>query len=52
MVDASKPGPNIHSVNSFDESATVTLKPVAARLQTGKITLTVEPKSMRVITIE
>ncbi len=42
-------GPRVDSVNTFDAPTTVAPKPIAARVQGGTVTLTVEPKSVTVI---
>jgi alpha-N-arabinofuranosidase len=43
--------PAIDSVNTFDAPKTVTPKPIAASVQGGQVSLTVEPKSVTVIAI-
>jgi len=45
-------GAKVNSLNTFDAPATVTPRNIAAKLEAGRITLTVEPKSVTVITIE
>jgi alpha-N-arabinofuranosidase len=44
--------PNVDSVNTFDAPNTVVPKPVSAKVQGGKLTLRVEPKSVTVISVE
>jgi len=44
--------PKVDSVNTFDSPNTVTTKPVSAKVQGGKIALTLEPKSVTVISVE
>ncbi|HXX15428.1 MAG TPA: alpha-L-arabinofuranosidase C-terminal domain-containing protein [Candidatus Eremiobacteraceae bacterium] len=44
--------PNVDSINTFDVPNTVVPKPVAASVQSGKVTLKVEPKSVTVISIQ
>ena len=44
--------PRVDSVNTFEVPATVAPKPIAARVQDGTITLTVEPKSVTVISVQ
>jgi alpha-N-arabinofuranosidase len=43
--------PNVDSVNTFEVPNTVTPKPFSAKVQGGKLTLKVEPKSVTVISI-
>jgi alpha-N-arabinofuranosidase len=45
-------GPKVDSVNSFDVPKTVVPKPIFAKVENGKLTLTVEPKSVTVISVE
>ncbi len=45
-------GPKVDSVNTFDAPNTVSSKPIAAKAQGGKLTLTVEPKSVTVVSVE
>jgi alpha-L-arabinofuranosidase len=45
-------GPKVDSVNTFDAPNTVMPKPVSAKVQDGKLTLTLEPKSVTVISVE
>jgi alpha-N-arabinofuranosidase len=44
--------PKVDSVNTFDAPNTVAPKPVAAKVQGGKLTLKLEPKSVTVISVE
>jgi alpha-N-arabinofuranosidase len=44
--------PRVDSVNTFDAPTTVAPKPIAARVQAGTVTLTVEPKSVTVIALQ
>jgi alpha-L-arabinofuranosidase len=44
--------PKVDSVNTFDVPKTVVAKPISAKLENGKLTLTVEPKSVTVISVE
>jgi alpha-N-arabinofuranosidase len=44
--------PQVDSVNTFDKPTTVVPKPVSARVQGSKLTLTVAPKSVTVISVE
>ncbi len=44
--------PNVDSINTFDAPNTVVPKPVSARLQNGKVTLKLEPKSVTVVSVE
>jgi alpha-N-arabinofuranosidase len=44
--------PAVDSINTFDTPDTVVPKPVAGTLHDGKLTLTLEPKSVTVISIE
>jgi len=43
--------PKVDSVNTFDAPNTVVPKPVAAKVQNGKLTLKLEPKSVTVISV-
>jgi alpha-N-arabinofuranosidase len=43
--------PRVDSVNTFEAPLTVAPKPVAARIQGGKVSLTLEPKSVTVISV-
>jgi alpha-L-arabinofuranosidase len=45
-------GPRVDSVNTFEAPGTVAPKPIAAQVQGGTITLTVEPKSVTVIAVQ
>ncbi len=44
--------PAVDSVNTFEAPTSVTPKPIAARVQGGTVTLTVEPKSVTVIAVQ
>ena len=44
--------PKVDSVNAFEAPNTVVPKPISARIQGGKLTLKVEPKSVTVISVE
>ena len=44
--------PKVDSVNTFDAPNTVKPKSVSAKLQNGKFTLKLEPKSVTVISLE
>jgi alpha-N-arabinofuranosidase len=44
--------PKVDSVNSFEAPNTVVPKPISAKVQGGKVTLTLEPKSVTVISVE
>jgi len=44
--------PKVDSVNTFDAPNTVAPKPVSAKLDAGKLSLTLEPKSVTVIAVE
>ena len=44
--------PKVDSVNSFEAPQTVVPKPIAAKAQNGRLSLSVEPKSVTVISIE
>jgi alpha-L-arabinofuranosidase len=46
------PAPKVDSVNAFDAPNTVAPKPVSAKVQGGKLTLKLEPKSVTVISVE
>src|SRR5436189_1051622 len=43
--------PKIDSVNTFDAPNTVTPKPISAKIQGGKLTIKLEPKSVSVVSI-
>jgi alpha-N-arabinofuranosidase len=43
--------PRVDSVNTFTAPATVVPKPVSAKVQGGKLVLTLEPKSVTVISV-
>jgi len=43
--------PKVDSVNTFEAPQTVTPKPVSAKVQGGKLTLRLEPKSVTVISV-
>ena len=42
----------VDSVNTFESPETVAPKPISAKVEGGKVTLTVAPKSVAVIAIE
>jgi alpha-L-arabinofuranosidase len=44
--------PKVDSVNTFDAQLTVQPKPASVKVQGGKVTLTLEPKSVTVISIQ
>ena len=44
--------PKVDSINTFDAPNTVVPKPISAKVQGGKLTLKLEPKSVSVISIE
>jgi alpha-N-arabinofuranosidase len=44
--------PKVDSVNTFDAPKTVVPKPISAKVQGGKLTLKLEPKSVTVISVE
>jgi alpha-N-arabinofuranosidase len=44
--------PKVDSVNSFEAPQAVVPKPISAKAQNGKLTVSVEPKSVTVISIE
>ncbi len=44
--------PAVDSINTFDSPKTVMPKPISAKVQAGKLTLTVEPKSITVVSVE
>jgi Alpha-L-arabinofuranosidase len=44
--------PKVDSVNTFDAPNTVVPKPISARAQGGKLTLTLVPKSVTVLSVE
>jgi len=44
--------PRVDSVNTFEAPATVAPKPIAAQVQGGTVTLTVEPRSVTVIALQ
>jgi alpha-N-arabinofuranosidase len=44
--------PKVDSVNTFDAPNTVVPKAIAAKVQDGKVSLTLEPKSVNVIAVE
>jgi alpha-N-arabinofuranosidase len=44
--------PKVDSVNTFEVPNTVTPKPIAAKVHDGKVSLTLEPKSVTVIAVE
>jgi alpha-L-arabinofuranosidase len=44
--------PKVDSVNSFEAPKTVVPKPISAKIEGGKLSLTLEPKSVTVISVE
>ncbi len=44
--------PAVDSINSFDAPTTVAPKPISARIESGKLSLAVEPRSVTVLSIE
>jgi alpha-N-arabinofuranosidase len=44
--------PRVDSVNTFEAPKTVVPKPISAKVRGGKLTLTVEPKSVTVLSVE
>jgi alpha-N-arabinofuranosidase len=44
--------PKVDSVNTFDAPSTVVPKPVMAKVQGGRVTLTLDPKSVTVISVQ
>jgi alpha-N-arabinofuranosidase len=44
--------PKVDSINTFDAPNTVAPKPISAKVQSGKLALKLEPKSVTVISIE
>jgi len=44
--------PKVDSVNTFDAPHTVVPKPISAKVQGGKLTLKLEPKSVTVVAVE
>jgi alpha-N-arabinofuranosidase len=44
--------PKVDSVNTFDAANAVTPKPISAKVQGGKLTLKLEPKSITVVSVE
>jgi alpha-N-arabinofuranosidase len=44
--------PRVDSVNTFEAPTTVAPKPIAATVQGGTVTLTVEPRSVTVISLQ
>jgi len=44
-------GPAIDSVNTFEAPTTVSPRPVSAQVQGGRLTLTLEPKSVTVLAL-
>lgn len=44
--------PKVDSVNTFDAPKTVVPKPISGKVEDGKLTVTVEPKSVTVISVE
>jgi alpha-L-arabinofuranosidase len=44
--------PKVDSINTFAEPRTVMPKPISGKVENGKLTLTIEPKSVTVIAVE
>jgi alpha-L-arabinofuranosidase len=44
--------PAVDSINSFDAPTTVSLKPISGRLENGKLSLVIEPRSVTVLSFE
>jgi len=44
--------PKVDSINTFDSPSTVVPKPIAARVEGGKLTLKLQPKSVTVLRVE
>ncbi len=44
--------PKVDSINTFDKPNNVMPKPISAKFQNGKLTLTLEPKSVTVVSVE
>jgi alpha-N-arabinofuranosidase len=44
--------PKVDSVNTFEAPNAVAPKPIAARVEGGKVVLTLEPKSVTVVSVE
>ncbi|MGB7862487.1 MAG: alpha-L-arabinofuranosidase C-terminal domain-containing protein, partial [Candidatus Sulfotelmatobacter sp.] len=44
--------PKVDSINTFDAPNVVRPKPLSAKVQGGKLTLKLEPKSVTVISVE
>ncbi|MGA7755416.1 MAG: alpha-L-arabinofuranosidase C-terminal domain-containing protein, partial [Candidatus Sulfotelmatobacter sp.] len=44
--------PKVDSVNTFDAANTVLPKPISAKVQGGKLTVKLEPKSVTVVSVE
>jgi alpha-N-arabinofuranosidase len=44
--------PRVDSVNTFEAPTAVAPKPIAARVQGGTVTLTVEPRSVTVVSLQ
>jgi len=44
--------PKVDSINTFDAPKTVVPKPISGKVEDGKLTVTVEPKSVTVISVE
>jgi len=42
----------VDSVNTFDAANTVIPRPISAKVQGGKLTLKLEPKSVTVVSVE
>jgi alpha-N-arabinofuranosidase len=44
--------PKVDSVNTFDAPNTVVPKPITAKIESGKLTLKLDPRSVNVISLE
>jgi alpha-N-arabinofuranosidase len=44
--------PKVDSVNTFDAADTVIPRPISAKVQGGKLSLKLEPKSVTVVSVE
>jgi len=44
--------PKVDSINTFDAPNTVVPKPISAKVQGGKLSLKLEPKSVTVVSVE
>jgi len=44
--------PKVDSVNTFDAPNTITTKPISVKIEGGRVTFKLEPKSVTVISVE